>query len=160
MDLNLQILRRLNDFQVEYVVVGGLAAVGHGSLQVTFDVDVCVSFEEPNLSRIVNCVRDINPRIRMRPDKMRMPDPLPPGIKNLYLDTDLGTVDFLGEVSGIGGYAEAKAQSLILELAAGISCNVLDLDALIDAKRAAGRKKDRQHLLELEAIRKRRKNST
>jgi hypothetical protein len=159
MGVNTQLLRRLNDFGVEYVVIGGLAAIFHGSALATNDIDVCVSFAEPNLSRITDCLRDINPRIRMRPDRMRMPEPLPTNLKNLYLITDLGIIDFLGEVSGIGGYAEVAAKSAMVELTAGLNCRVVGLDALLDAKRAAGRPKDLLHINELKVIHKRDKNS-
>jgi hypothetical protein len=133
MGVDFQLLQRLNDYGVDFVVVGGLAAIYHGSVTFTYDIDVCVSFQEPNLSRITNCLRDLNPRARMRPDKMRMPDPLPTNLKNLYLDTDRGVIDFLGEVSGIGGYDEVAARSVRAELQPGIVCKVLDLDGLIDS---------------------------
>lgn len=156
MDQMLALLKRLTDYGVEFVLVGGLAAVAHGSSMVTRDVDVCVSFREPNLSKIFDMLRDINPKIRMRPDKMRLPDDPArfTDLKNLYLQTDLGIVDFLGELTGIGDYSEVVKHSRIANLG-GFDCRILDLDALILAKRAAGRPKDLRVLPELEALQKR-----
>ncbi|MDT7540731.1 MAG: hypothetical protein QOE33_635 [Acidobacteriota bacterium] len=58
----------------------------------------------------------------------------------------------LGEVAGVGGYADALAASVAVPLY-GIECRMLTLDSLIDAKRAAGRTKDLLALPELEALR-------
>ena len=151
-----ELLKRLNDAGVEYVVVGGVAAVLHGSPRTTLDVDVCTSLSGPNLSRIVSMLRGISPKFRMRPDKPPMPDDPArlQGFTSLNLDTDLGTIDFLTEVSGVGHYPEVLNRSEVKDVG-GMECRVLDLDALIAAKRAANRLKDRLVVLELEAIRKR-----
>ena len=69
----------------------------------------------------------------------------------LTLDTDIGSLDLLGEVAGVGGYDEARAGALMTE-AFGVPCAVLSLPKLIDAKRAAGRAKDLEALHELEAL--------
>jgi predicted nucleotidyltransferase len=155
MPFDLAIVRLLNEKGVEFVVVGGLAAVAHGSSLVTDDVDVCAPLAEPNLSRILAAVRGLNPRLRMRPDKMRLPeDPARlTNLKNLYLDTDLATIDFLGEVSGVGTFAEAIQQSQEVDLGEGLVCRMLTIDALIAAKKAAGRPKDLRAVRELEIIR-------
>jgi predicted nucleotidyltransferase len=151
--LLLQLLKRLSDEGVEFVVIGGVAAAIHGSPRATQDVDVCARLGEPNLSKILAALREIRPRLRMRPDKM--PLPLDPeclrGLNNLYLDTDLGTIDFLSEVSGVGGFEDVSAHSAAIDVG-GFHCRVLDLDALIAAKKAANRLKDRLALPELEAI--------
>src|SRR5665213_35490 len=148
------LLQRLTDNHVEFVVIGGVAAILHGSPRTTLDIDVCVLLTEPNLSKILSMLCGINPRFRMRPDKMPVPDDPERmrGLNNLCLDTDLGTIDFLTEVSGVGVYADALRESEIKD-AGGFPCGVLPLDALISAKRAANRLKDRLAVLELEAIR-------
>jgi predicted nucleotidyltransferase len=61
-------------------------------------------------------------------------------------------------VQGVGGYEECKARSEEVEVE-GIRFSVLDLAALIDAKRAAGRPRDMEHLKELEAIRELRREA-
>jgi hypothetical protein len=74
------------------------------------------------------------------------------GLRNLYLSTDWGQLDCLGEIKGLGGYAECLAQSEEIDLD-GSPVRVLTLDALITAKRAMGRPRDLHAVLELEAIR-------
>lgn len=71
--------------------------------------------------------------------------------KNFTLLTDLGAIDLPAEVSGIGGYDEAKAKAMEVE-AFGRRVWVLDLPSLIQAKKAAGRPKDLQILPELEGL--------
>ncbi len=70
---------------------------------------------------------------------------------NFTLTTDLGDIDFLGEVGGIGTYKDANAQSVEVELF-NQKCFILNLDALIKSKKFAGRKKDEPVVIELEAI--------
>ena len=152
----LDFLKRLSEHGVEFVVVGGLAGVIHGSCLVTEDVDVCAPFDLPNLSKVVAAIRDLHPRHRMNPGHPPLPDDPASlvGFKNLYLVTDLGQIDFLSEITGVGDYAEVSHQTLAVELE-GVSCRVLNLDALIRARRALGRPKDLQAAAELEAIRER-----
>jgi hypothetical protein len=72
---------------------------------------------------------------------------------NFTLTTDCGDLDLLGEVSGIGVCEQVQAQSEVLPLFDS-TVRVLSLDGLIAAKKAASRGKDRQHLLELEELKK------
>jgi hypothetical protein len=77
---------------------------------------------------------------------------LPAGL-NFTLDTDLGDVDVLAQVSGIGAYEHALAQSKEYTIF-GRPVQVLTLNGVIAAKKAAGSPKDRIHLLELEELKK------
>jgi predicted nucleotidyltransferase len=153
------LLKRLSDFGVEFVVVGGVAATLHGSARITTDLDVCAPLGEPNLSKILAALKDIQPRLRMRPDRMPLPyDPARlQGLNNLYLETDLGQLDFLGEITGIGSFSEALEHTVPVDLG-GVICRVLDLESLIIAKKAAGRRKDLEAVIELEVIQQRRPN--
>src|SRR5215831_12172942 len=111
-----ELTRRLVEAQVEFVLVGGFAAVAHGATLVTRDVDICCRFSEENLRRIQNALRDVHPVHRLRPD---LPLILTPEqcerLKNLYLKTDLGALDCLGEVLGIGDFEAVLRQSVEVE---------------------------------------------
>jgi hypothetical protein len=152
----LDLLKRLNDNGVAYVVVGGLAGVAHGSGLVTEDVDVCAPLDRENLVRIWAALDGLNPRWRMSPEQPRPPDSPDSlvGYKNLYLITDLGQIDFLSEITGVGPYEDVSRCSISVDLG-GVVCRVLDLDTLIHSKRAMGRPKDHQAAIELEALRDR-----
>ena len=80
-------------------------------------------------------------------------------LRNLYLNTDIGTIDCLSEVTGIGDYAAVLSQSIEVELPSG-RCHVLGIDALIRAKQAVNRTQDKIAIAQLLAIRERRVKSS
>jgi len=151
----LDLLKRLNNHNVKFVLVGGMACVIHGSQVVTQDVDICAPLTQENLSGLLASLAGAHPRFRMSPER-----PLPDapealaGCRNLYLITDLGQLDVLSEIAGVGEYSEVEQHAILVDLE-GTPCRVLDLDTLIAAKRAMNSPKDRQVALELEAIRER-----
>jgi hypothetical protein len=149
------LLARLLASKVEFVVVGGFAAVMHGSTLVTQDVDICCRFNEENLMKIQAAVADLHPVHRSRPD---LPLHLTPeqcaSLRNVYLKTDAGALDCLSEVLGVGSYEEVLKNSVVAELVFG-DCRVLDLEALIRAKEAMGRDHDRITVKQLKAIQER-----
>lgn len=149
-----QALTVLADARVRLVIVGGLAITIHGSAYVTFDLDFCYARDSENLSRLAQALRPYNPRLRGAPAGLpfRFDEDTLRGGLNFTLSTDLGDIDLLGEVAGIGDYTAAFAASRPVELF-GSSFDVLTLEALIISKRAAGRPKDIQVLPELEALR-------
>jgi len=150
------IVERLIRAHVEFVVVGGFAVLAHGASLMTEDIDICCPFSEENLRSIESAVRDLHPVHRMTPQ--RLPFELTPNLsaslKNLYLGTDLGKLDCLGEVLGIGGYDEVKQRSVEIKFESG-PCRVLNIDALIEAKAATNRTRDRMAILQLKAIKER-----
>ena len=148
-----ELVRRLISSDVEFVLVGGFAAVAHGVMLVTQDVDICCRFTEANLMRIQAALADLHPVHRSRPD---LPLALTPeqcaSLKNLYLKTDFGIVDCLSEILGVGPFDEVARHGVGIELPVG-QCRVLDLEALIRAKEAMDRDHDRitvKHLKEIQ----------
>jgi molybdopterin/thiamine biosynthesis adenylyltransferase len=93
--------------------------------------------------RIQKAFGDLHPVHRSRPD---MPLQLTPeqcaSLKNLYLKTDLGVVDCLDEVLGVGNFEEVFKHSVEVELPCG-KCRILDIETLIRAKEAMNRDHDR-----------------
>ena len=152
----LDFLKRLTDHNVEFVVVGGMAGILHGSSLVTQDLDLCAPMTPENINHILQALREIHPRFRMHPDRPPLPeDPARlAGFKNLYISTDLGEIDFLAEITGVGDF-DTVSQSAIKVRVSGVECRVIDIDSLILAKRAMGRAKDQQAAIELESIRDR-----
>ena len=147
-----QLLERLVRAEVECVLIGGFAAIAHGSSLQTRDVDVCIRLGEVNLRRIQVAFEGLHPVHRARPDiPLDLTPELCARLKKLYLKTDLGVVDCLGEVLGVGGYEEALRHSVALEFPFG-TCRLLDLDTLIKAKEAAGRPHDLLTVQQLKAV--------
>lgn len=155
-----ELVRRLIATDVEFVLVGGFAAVAHGVVMVTRDVDICCRFTEANLMRLQRAFDGLNPVHRSRPD---MPLALTPdqcsSLKNLYLKTDLGVVDCLGEVLAVGDYEQVSKHGVEIELPGG-KCRVLEIDALIRAKEAMNRDHDRITVRHLKEIKKARQGSS
>ena len=153
MSSTLNLLQRLKNHGVEFVVVGGIAANVHGSPRITFDLDVCAPLSHEMCVKIVTAVGDLHPKFRTRPDLpvVTADNPNLHGLKNLYLRTDLIMLDVLGEVSGVGDFAACNRESEWIDFQ-GIKCRILRLDSLIRAKRAAGRQKDLLAVPELEAL--------
>ncbi|MCZ6626006.1 MAG: nucleotidyltransferase [Deltaproteobacteria bacterium] len=148
-----KLLKALHDEGVEFVIIGGAAAVLHGSAYVTGDLDICYSRERENLKKVATALAPFNPSLRGAPKNLPFHldvDSLKAG-RNFTLTTDLGDLDLLGEVTGLGGYGEALSFSEELEIF-GMSCKVLTLQGLIKNKRAVGRAKDLRLLPELEAL--------
>ena len=160
MGWRVELLKQLVEHDVRFVVVGGVAAIAHGSARVTEDLDICAPLNHENAVKIIRALSHANPRWRMRPDLPGVtPDhPQLKGLKNMYPATDLGQLDVLGELMGVGGFVEAEGESEETTIA-GVRCRVLNLDRLIEAKRAAGRPKDRVALRELEVIRELKRKS-
>ena len=153
------ILALLAKHQVDFIVVGGYAVAAYGSSLVTQDIDICCDFSPENLMRLQKALEGNHPVHRMT--SKRLPLILTPetckGLKNLYLDTDIGQLDCLGSVLGVGDFDTVKQHSIVVEID-DFQCRLINLDALIDAKSAMGRPRDLAAIHELEAIKEKIEN--
>jgi hypothetical protein len=135
------------------VIIGGVAAVLQGSAQFTQDLDICYNRTQENFQKIIQALTPLHPKLRNAPEDLPFifdERSLKNGL-NFTFKTDLGDLDLLGEVGGIGFYPKVFSQSTEKEVF-GLKCRVLNLDALILSKKFAGRKKDEPVIYELEAI--------
>jgi len=150
------LLKRLHAQDVEFVIIGGICNVLHGVTLVTQDVDLCCRFVPENLRRLEAAVGDLHPVHPQTPQKLAfvLNDRLLRELRNIYLRTDLGVIDCLSEVAGIGGYDAVRQASVPVALSFG-QCRMLSLDALIRSKETLGREQDLAALRQLRAIRER-----
>ncbi len=153
-----EILRGLAEADVACVVVGGLAATVHGSARITADVDVCYDPSPENRERLARLLagwhaylRGVEAGLPFTMDARMLRD-----CPVMTLVTDLGDLDVMDRIAGVGEYPAVRAASVEAELS-GVRARFLALDALIAAKRATGRRKDQEALLELEALREERR---
>jgi hypothetical protein len=150
------LLTRLKDSGLDFVVIGGVCVVFHGAPLATFDLDICCPFGEENLRRIESAVADLHPFHRLTANKL----PLELSrsafgeLKNLYLETDLGRLDCLSEVLGVGDFEAVLKRSIHASFSYG-QFRFLDLDALIASKNATGRERDVATVRSLLAIKER-----
>lgn len=156
-DLN-RLIQRLCDADIEFVIVGGFAAMLHGSSLVTRDLDVCAVLTAENVQKLRETFRALHPVHRLTPQKLSFLDNPDAGVevRNLYLRTDIGPLDLLSSILGVGDFERVYAQSTEIELF-GRKCRVISLDDLIRAKEALGREKDLLAAKELRAIREKTK---
>lgn len=153
-ELNLKkILSVFKKYRVKYIVIGGQAAIALGSSYTSFDVDFCYSRNNENLDNIIKALKPFNPYLRGADKDLPFifdTKSLKMGL-NFTFSTDIGDIDLLGEVSGLGTYNSVLEYSENVNIF-NISCRVLTLEGLIKSKKASGRPKDLILLKELEAI--------
>lgn len=153
--INLEVaIQSLADNNVDFVIVGGVAIKIHSSAYVTLDLDFCYARTKDNLAKIVAALSRFNPRPRDFPEDLSyfFDERSLQNATNFTFETIIGDIDLLGEVAGVGTFADVEKSSDIFELYER-DVRVLSIDALISAKRAAGRTKDLLVLPELEALR-------
>ena len=147
------IVGALADAGIEVIVVGGLAAQAHGSARLTQDVDLVYKRSDENIARLAEALAPFSAYLRGAPPGLPFRFD-PPTIRrglNFTLTTTIGDADFLGEIVGGGTYEQLLPHSVEL-VVFGKTIRILDLPALIRAKRAAGRPKDLEAVAELEAL--------
>lgn len=149
------LLNLLSKNNVKFVIVGGFAAVVHGSSMVTEDIDFCTSFDRENMKNLMDALKSLNPRHRLIKEDRPISESAEQlaAFKNLYLTTDLGYIDLLGNIMGVGDYKDVEKHSVSIKLF-DIDCKILDMDSLIKSKKLMGRYKDKQVVLELMALKK------
>jgi len=148
-----EILKILYDANLEFVVIGGAAMLLQGSAYVTKDVDFCYARTPQNIKRLTAALGPYHPVLRGAPADLPFTfdaRTVTQGM-NFTLSTDLGDLDFLGEVTGLGTYQDVKTAADIQTID-GMQIAVLSLVGLIKTKKAAGRPKDLYVLPELEAL--------
>ena len=147
------LLTALSNADVAFIVIGGMAAVAQGATYVTADLDLCYQRHPQNYQRLSQALHPFNPRLRSASADLPFvldAATLRAGF-NCTLMTDVGDVDLLGEVTGLGLYEAVKAHAEEVELYAH-RIWVLTLTGLIVSKQAVGRAKDLRLLPELQAL--------
>lgn len=151
---NLQsLLKFLVASPIDFVLVGGFAAVLHGCNQTTRDIDICLVLSPEEIQSLRDVLAPISPRHRTVADKpsfLSFPTNLS-GIKNLHLETDLGVLDVISNVEAVGGFYDVLKNSEEIELYGG-RCRLISIEDLIRSKKALGRHRDLAVVEELEAI--------
>jgi hypothetical protein len=149
------ILRVLAEHKVDYVLIGGLAAVVHGSPAMTNDVDIVPRRESSNLANLAEALRSLEARLRVvdSPEGVAF-DPHPALLDSmamLNMTTRCGDLDLTFTPAGLSDYDGLAAASVLFELA-GLPVKVAALSDIIRSKEAANRPKDRATLPILHAL--------
>lgn len=150
----------LKDHGIDFVLVGGGAAIAHGAARATYDVGIVYGRDPANLERLVEALGGLEPYLRGAPaglpfrfDTLTLARGL-----NFTLTTTRGDLDLLGEVTGGGSWEQLAASTRTVSFY-GRDVPVVTLEKLIELKRAAGRPKDFEAIAELESLRDARDNA-
>jgi predicted nucleotidyltransferase len=147
------LLRALTERGIDFIVIGGVAAVAQGASRVTHDLDVCFAGDRANLEALGSVLIELNARLRgVSSDLPFVPDAdTLRRMSILTLDTDNGPLDLLVEPAGAPRYEQLRGRADRLDLG-GLRVLVASLEDLMAMKRVSDRDKDRLDLVELETI--------
>jgi HrpA-like RNA helicase len=124
----------------------------HGSAYVTRDLDICAVLTEENVNKLREVLAEWNPKHRMTSQRLSFLEfPKTGAVQSLYLQTDVGVIDILSSVLGVGELPRLKANAEMFEID-GRQYPALSLDDLIAAKEAVAREKDLLVAKELRCI--------
>jgi hypothetical protein len=129
---------------VDFVLIGGMAGISHGSSYPSYDLDVAYARDPSNIARLVDALGEIGVRLRGAPAD-------PPFLldaktiengSNFTFATSHGDFDILGHADGMPAYKELRDAAPLREIL-GLDIRVASIDHLIAMKRAANRPKDK-----------------
>jgi predicted nucleotidyltransferase len=149
-----QLLERLLEHKIDFVLVGGFAGVVHGATLVTQDLDICMAITESEIAKLRAALDDLHAVHRMNPNFQPSFKDQPKdlsGVNNIYLKTDLGILDVISQVEPVGDFARVKNKAFEISLY-GHKCKVISLDDLVQVKESMQRPKDKALLQELKTI--------
>lgn len=146
-----ELLRRLVEANVEFVVVGGLAVNAWGVVRGTKDVDIVVAPDIENLERVAQVAVASGGHVQQGEALLgiSIASALASG-EQVAIETDLGRLDVVQGLDGVPSYADLRPRAGEAEIL-GVTVAVCSLDDLKAMKRAAGRARDLADLEDLDA---------
>jgi len=140
-------LRLLSENHVDFILVGGLAAVLQGVPVSTYDVDIVHSREAANVQRLLSSLATLDAIFRIQPSRRLKPDVSHlTGHGHINLITRLGSLDLLCTIGDGLTYEQLLPYSERMDLEEGLAIRVLRLEKLIELKEQLGSEKDRAML--------------
>lgn len=138
-----RILEQLTAHDVDFVVVGGMAAQTHGSTRMTNDVDLIPAPEPANLGRLADALNALEAQV-LNPghQELEIDAAMLPRATIWQLATPHGDIDVLHDAPGAGPYPKLRERALVIALDEA-RVPVASRDDLIRMKLARGRPIDR-----------------
>lgn len=150
-----ELLRRLTAAEVDYVVIGGVAVILHGSARLTRDLDIIIAPDEGNLERLGRVLvesgaqlREIEEKVPFVPDAATLRN-----VQLLALTTDAGWIDVHRTADGAPPYDRLRDAAERMDVG-GFTVLVASIDDMLAMKNAAGRPEDLVDIAALEAIKR------
>jgi hypothetical protein len=145
----------LERFEVDYVVIGGLAAIAYGAQRITQDLDIAIDRSPHNCRRLIEALASLDAEIcldaRRRTALTERADPAWLAERDRFFDTRAGGVDVRHDVPGAPPYERLRQHAGRYEPLPGLRVTVAGRDDLIAMKRATARDQDLADIREIEA---------
>ena len=144
------LLKGLNEAGVEFIVVGGMAAVVQGAPITTFDLDIVHRQTDENIKKLIKFLKSIDAYLRRPDDKLIRPDE-----RDFYseghvlLTTCIGPLDVLAVIEKNLGFDDLLPNSVKIQFQ-GHKVYVLNLETIVALKRESKDPKDQYRLPILE----------
>jgi predicted nucleotidyltransferase len=148
-----QLLRRLSEAGVEFVLVGGLAVNAWGVVRGTKDVDIVVAPDAENLKRIAKVAVEAHGHVQTGESFLSTPFSIVAQLASgdrVAIETEIGLLDVVQGLDGVPPYEELRISAVDTEIL-GVKVSVCSIDALRKMKRAAGRPRDHADLEDLDS---------
>ncbi len=149
-----EILRTLSRHDVDFIVIGGLAAIAHGSRRVTRDIDIVIRPDSENLARLEQALRALA-AVQLVTGGVEHPieaaDVAMVGLgTTLHTRSAAGRLDVVGAPAGAASYEDLVGRAIAAPVL-GVPTAIAGLDDLLAMKRASGRPLDLQDIADLTA---------
>jgi hypothetical protein len=149
----LPILRALATRKVDFVLIGGVAAVVRGAPITTLDIDIVHLRSEDNVARLGSALAELGAWYREHPDRKPGPElGLMLGRGHHLFMTHEGPLDVIGETVDGLTFEELDRRSDTFELEPGLRVRVLSLQELVRIKESLFRDKDKLTLAILRQV--------
>ncbi len=136
------LIEGLSEAGIEFVIVGGLAAVIQGAPVTTMDLDIVHNQKEENIRKLLSFLKQIDAHYRRPDDKIIEPREQDLAAKgHVLLSTDLGPLYILAFIEKGYSYQDILPNSVEIEFR-GYKIRVLELETLIELKRHSKDSKD------------------
>ncbi len=138
----LQQLATLTRHEVEFLIVGGVAAVLEGAPVLTLDLDILYLQTPENIGRLLQALEEMGARYRDPAGRHILPDAAKLSTFEMsLLTTRLGELDVIRRIGQALSYADLLPRTNEYEVS-GLRVRVLTLEAVIETKQQANRDKD------------------
>lgn len=148
-----QLLRRLSEADIDFVLIGGLAVNAWGVIRGTKDVDIVISSDAQNLKLVAEVVVAAGGHVQRGEALLGTPFSIAAELasgEQMAIDTDLGRLDIVQGLEGVPSFEELRSRATEAEVL-GVNVAVCSVEDLRAMKRAAGRGQDLVDLENLDA---------
>lgn len=148
-----ELLRRLAEAKVEFVVVGGLALNAWGVVRGTNDVDVVLATDTDNIKRIAEVAVSVGGHVQQGEALLGTPFSIAAALadgRQVAIETDLGRLDVVQGLDGVPSFEELRSRAREAEIL-GTAVWVCSREDLRAMKLAAGRTRDLADIEDLDA---------